>query len=373
MAQSINLGPRKLATLHPSLAQQCEQNKNCVAFEFRCAASLRCSVDAIDTMALTLSLSSSSLARAAAKRPICCYSKLETATATATAPTSHRRRTIIGPSLGAPLLAFPLSPTSFSSFSHSHSHSHHHHDSHRRHQRRSRTASGNEEEKGRSRRSSSARPAIDAQWHDAHMTLGIKVGSPLDEARRAFVRLALQLHPDKATTSPTPATTPTATKRAAGHDEFVRVRSAYETIRAEHEFSGAGRHRGGSEATFPSESPDSCSRDALRDWYVHETGGEDLSFGFAMTDATRQEVADVHWTMGQGGLDRGGMWEMARQLAADNDERQDQDRSRQQARANCALPAGPSQPSPADGASAATSTSTSTSTASVVSRRRKRG
>jgi hypothetical protein len=144
------------------------------------------------------------------------------------------------------------------------------------------------------------------------------------------------------------------------------VRSAYETIRAEHEFSAA-RRRGGSEATFPSESPDSCSRDALRDWYVHETGGDDLSFGFAMTDATRQEVADVHWTMGQGGLDRGGMWEMARQLAADNDERQD--RSRQQARANHALPAGPSQPLAADEASA----NTSTITASVVSRRRKRG
>lgn len=248
----------------------------------------------------------------------------------------------------------------FTSSNSSSSHSQHSHN-HSRHNRR-RTTAGHGEERGRS----SGRHSAEAQWHDAHKTLGIQVGSPLDEARRAFVRLALRLHPDKlspSSTSPTSASSPpqpTDLNRTEGHDEFVKVRSAFETIRTEHE-DFARRGTGEARASASSESPASFSRDVLRYWYFRETE-DDLNFGFAMTDATRQEVANVHATMAPGGLDRGGMWDMARQLAAENEGKD----SVPQPPATHLLSA-ESSPSPADDRTTASSCTNS------ASRRRRRG
>jgi hypothetical protein len=149
---------------------------------------------------------------------------------------------------------------------------------------------------------------------------------------------------------------------AAKHDEFVKVRSAYETIRAEHE----RRRQGAASSSSSSESPASFGRDALRSWYFRETG-EELSVGFAMEDATRREVVHVHATLAPGGLDRGGMWEMARQLAATENAEQDAVRPPS---ATHFLPVEPS-PSPSS-TTPANDDAAATSTSSVI-RRRKRG
>jgi curved DNA-binding protein CbpA len=233
---------------------------------------------------------------------------------------------------------------------------HHHHHRHR--------------DEGRESRS--ARRSVDVgghhQWHDAHSTLGIQVGSPLDEARRAFVRLALQWHPDKIPSSPALPPPPKDLQPAARHDEFVKVRSAYETIRAEHERRRQGDASSSSSSSSSSESPASFGRDALRSWYFRETG-EELSAGFAMEDATRREVAHVHATLAPGGLDRGGMWELARQLAAAENAEQDAVRPLSATYLLSAEPSpspSPSSTTPANDDAAATSTSS-------VIRRRKRG
>lgn|GEM_PF-1727347 len=56
-----------------------------------------------------------------------------------------------------------------------------------------------------------------------HVVLGIPVGSPERDIRRAYRRLAKQLHPDRAA----PA------DRAAAHARFIELRAAYEAMLAQ--------------------------------------------------------------------------------------------------------------------------------------------
>jgi hypothetical protein len=91
-----------------------------------------------------------------------------------------------------------------------------------------------------------------------------------------------------------------------------------------------------------------------------------------MEDATRREVAHVHATLAPGGLDRGGMWELARQVAAAGNTEHDPVRPPS---ATYLLSAEPS-PSPSPSlplSSAPANDDAAPRSASSVIRRRKRG
>lgn len=123
------------------------------------------------------------------------------------------------------------------------------------------------------------------------VVLGIPVGSSYDTVRRAFVQLALRHHPDRS-------------KGGSSAHEFVRIRQAFEAIQ-----EGSA-----------SSSPKGWSESEIQDWYRQETG-EYLSFD--MCEQTRREVVHAYRTLSQGGKDKGGYWEMARQLAEREDRGQD--------------------------------------------------
>jgi hypothetical protein len=61
------------------------------------------------------------------------------------------------------------------------------------------------------------------------------------------------------------------------------------------------------------EGESTWSDEEFNAWYHEETGHSDLMFRMDMK--TRREVIDVVNEQAQGGLDRGGMWEMARKMA----------------------------------------------------------
>lgn len=115
--------------------------------------------------------------------------------------------------------------------------------------------------------------------------LGISKTASYDEVRQSFVQLALKHHPD---TSP----------NKSGHT-FASIRAAFEAIR-----NDEGRAALVGEAQW--------TDDSLSTWFHDETGQR---LCFHMNSATRREVSHVANTMSPGGLDRGGMWEMARTVA----------------------------------------------------------
>mmetsp|Transcript_10629 Transcript_10629/g.15644 ORF Transcript_10629/g.15644 Transcript_10629/m.15644 type:complete len:182 (+) Transcript_10629:376-921(+) len=109
-----------------------------------------------------------------------------------------------------------------------------------------------------------------------------------DDVKKAFVKQALKHHPDRSTGSSA---------------EFVKVRRAFESVKELPD---------GSCLIIGEDEMIQWTDQSLSDWFLHETG-QPLSFH--MNSATRKEVAEVANTMQQSGLDRGGMWEMARMIA----------------------------------------------------------
>ena len=141
------------------------------------------------------------------------------------------------------------------------------------------------------------------------------------QVKAAFIQLALKHHPD----------------RGGMADEFRRIRRAFESIK---ELSDGtcvvvpqdpgeprqGYHddddEDGGNAWYR-DNKKNKNHDSLSDWFYHETG---TRLSFHMDSATRREVATVVTTMSQGGLDKGGIWDMARMIAreeANNPSRDD--------------------------------------------------
>mmetsp|Transcript_33100 Transcript_33100/g.49969 ORF Transcript_33100/g.49969 Transcript_33100/m.49969 type:complete len:176 (+) Transcript_33100:440-967(+) len=132
---------------------------------------------------------------------------------------------------------------------------------------------------------------IGRRYKSSFTILGIKDdGKPISyrDVKKAFVEKALEHHPDRSTGS---------------SDEFVKVRRAFESIKELPD---------GSCLIVGQNETSEWTDQSLSDWFLHETG-QPLSFH--MNSATRKEVAEVANTMQQGGLDKGGMWEMARMIA----------------------------------------------------------
>lgn len=140
------------------------------------------------------------------------------------------------------------------------------------------------------------------QRSNPHAVLGVSATSTYDEVRRAFVKLALEHHPDLSPDD------------GEGAKKFISIRKAFETIR--NEMLGIDSDNPDSSGTAGEEDATSpfagWSPEELREWYRQETG-EWLSFDIC--DKTRNEIIHVYNTMSAGGKDKGGYWEMARQLA----------------------------------------------------------
>lgn len=120
--------------------------------------------------------------------------------------------------------------------------------------------------------------------------LGVSRGSSYRQVKEAFLKLALEFHPDRQGKN----------DNKKNSEEFIRIRKAFEVIKAD--------SNGRAEAT---DEPQ-WSEEEFREFMVEQTS-EFLSF--RMDHDTRQEVIDTVDKLSPGGLDRGGTWLMARMLA----------------------------------------------------------
>jgi len=128
----------------------------------------------------------------------------------------------------------------------------------------------------------STRPAF---TENPYTVLKIPVTSNFERVQKTFLRLALEHHPDK-------------TGQSDSVEKFIRIRQAFEIIRAE----ATGKDKVGTDSTLNDKE--------LQSWLYEETG-EFLSF--QMDYSTRQEVIKAYATLAPGGRDPG-EWELARQL-----------------------------------------------------------
>ena len=140
--------------------------------------------------------------------------------------------------------------------------------------------------------------------------LGVPKNSTYDFVKRRFIELAMKTHPDVISSSPSSSNDHNdanvdENKRDAA-DEFIRLRQAFEAIREDLDDGTARLTTDGEDNNV------AWSDDNYRAWFYEETGHQDVMF--KMDLATRKEVIDIA-TQSQGGLDKGGMWEMARNMA----------------------------------------------------------
>jgi hypothetical protein len=113
------------------------------------------------------------------------------------------------------------------------------------------------------------------------------------DVKERFVKLALEYHPDR-------------TGGGSG-EQFLKIRQAFESVKELPD---------GSCAVTDDETDETMwSDDSLSNWFFEETG---QNISFRMDFKTRKEVAEVA-NMAQGGLDKGGMWEMARMIAREEE------------------------------------------------------
>jgi DnaJ-class molecular chaperone len=121
--------------------------------------------------------------------------------------------------------------------------------------------------------------------------LGISKGSSYKNVRRKFVELAMKHHPD------------VSENDDGDVEEFVRLREAFETIRESEDGT----------ARLTKDGETGWSDDEFQAWFHEETGHQDVMFRMDLN--TRKEVINMANIQSQGGLDKGGMWEMARVMA----------------------------------------------------------
>lgn len=145
-----------------------------------------------------------------------------------------------------------------------------------------------------------------------YSVLNVPMNSSYETVKAAFLKAALKHHPDHSKQADTAA--------------FIRVRKAFEEIMY-HTGSGnsinlKNNNSNGGDSSSTSDTTNSetlwKSDEEFQAWFRHATG-EFLSF--EMSHDTRQEVINVYRTMGfsPAGTDKGGYWEMARQLAERED------------------------------------------------------
>jgi hypothetical protein len=131
-----------------------------------------------------------------------------------------------------------------------------------------------------------------------YSVLNIPSNSNFETVKAAFIKAALKHHPD-------------VSKSPESTTEFIRIRQAFEKIALIQESSNNTKS-----SDTNTNHPEWKTDADFYEWFKMATS-EYLAF--EMNHQTRNEVIDTYRSMSSGGLDRGGHWEMARQLA----ERQD--------------------------------------------------
>ena len=124
-----------------------------------------------------------------------------------------------------------------------------------------------------------------------YTVLGVPVNSDYETVKHAFLRAAMEHHPDQHARDDV----------AAATDRFVRIRKAFEEIVIDKPDDDNG-----------DDAPDSWKTDPDLAPYFRVTN-EFLTFN--MDSKTRKEVIHVFRTMSHGGKDKGGYWDMARLIA----------------------------------------------------------
>jgi DnaJ-class molecular chaperone len=132
-----------------------------------------------------------------------------------------------------------------------------------------------------------------AQENNPFDILGIPKASSYESVKRRFVELALKHHPDVSEND----------DEDGGVEEFIRLREAFEAI----------LENADGTARLMKNGESSMSDDEFQAWFYEETGHNDIMFRMDLT--TRKEVIEAGNTQSQGGLDHGGIWEMARSMA----------------------------------------------------------
>lgn len=122
--------------------------------------------------------------------------------------------------------------------------------------------------------------------------LGIPKSSSYKDVKQAFVKLALEHHPD------------TAEKKKDDNTSFHDIRQAFESI--------VETDNGRAVLSTEDQQQQQWTDESLDEWFHQETGQH---LGFHMNLKTRQQVAHVSNNMAPGGLDKGGMWAMADHIA----------------------------------------------------------
>lgn len=139
--------------------------------------------------------------------------------------------------------------------------------------------------------------------------LGIPKTSTYETVKRRFLEVALETHPDVVLNQSEKGDDDDGGNAAASKDpqrlveDFVKLRQAFEAIRENSD--GSSRLSEDSDAS-------SWSDESFQAWFHNETGHSDVMFN--MDIQTRKEVAEAA-SQAQGGLDHGGMWEMARAMS----------------------------------------------------------
>ena len=131
-----------------------------------------------------------------------------------------------------------------------------------------------------------------------YSVLNVPSNSSHETVKAAFIKAALKHHPDH---SKSPDSTA----------EFIRIRQAFEKITSIQE-NNSNTFSDGNAMNHSVWESDAD----FYDWFKKATSEY---FAFEMDSKTRNEVIDTYRTMSSGGLDRGGHWEMARQLAERHD------------------------------------------------------
>jgi DnaJ domain len=157
-----------------------------------------------------------------------------------------------------------------------------------------------------------------------YQILNVPENSDYATVKKAFLTAALKYHPDRASNNGNGAD---AAAAATTTTMFVQIRHAFETIvkartattsSASSNYStqySSFRGRNGTDSDSSSAAADADhwdTEEGFHAWLRMETSE---LVEFSMSRDTAQEVIHVYNTMAQGGRDKGGYWEMARQLA----------------------------------------------------------
>jgi DnaJ-class molecular chaperone len=157
--------------------------------------------------------------------------------------------------------------------------------------------------------------------------LGVPKTATYQEVKRRFVELALQHHPDTIPVVKNNSDKNNNNSKDDGNvayqddqhksvEHFIRFRKAFEALKEDGNGIVSARHHDDEASLLWS------SDEEFNAWFYEETGHADIMFRMDMQ--TRKEVIHVVQSQAQGGLDHGGMWEMARRMAEQEEMLKDQ-------------------------------------------------